>query len=493
MAWHPEFERAFNPQAIAVVGASRADPEARRPGSGGGNFIPGLKDLGFRGRIYPVNPNAEEILGLRCYPNLRSLPEPVDLVMISVARQVVPQVLEECIATNSKNVHLYTAGFEETGTEEGIRLGKVVREIAQQGGLRMLGPNCMGITYVPRTGVTVSAGHSPIGGNVGFVSQSGGHAGSFSRYCPSVGVHCSKVVSIGNAYVFDGADLLEYFATDPETDIICMYLEGIGDGRRLRELVEETNPRKPVIIWKGGLTTDGSRAAASHTASLAGQETVWDAFYQQTGAIRAESIEEMAEVTLALQLLGNPPGRRGVIIVGGGGNSVAAADAFAREGLSVPPLGSTTREALSTLLREAGTSVRNPIDDSGALFNNVPDLEQGLKAIFADPEADFVIPILNIGGSTPTTAQTLQGVVDCLCDLAQKGDLVKPVIPVLSTLAAEPASVEQLNAARNKLLASKIPAFPSLPRAARALSRYMSYHEYQAELAGEALASARER
>ena len=491
MAWHPDFERAFHPQAIAVVGVSRAGPEAVRAGTGGAVFVAALKEQGFPGRIYPINPSADELQGFKCYPNLRSLPEPVDLVMVSVARDLLPAVLEECIAVDAKNIHIYTSGFEETGTEEGIILGRQVREIIQRGGLRVLGPNCLGVMNVPRSGVAVHLGLPRISGNVGFISQSGGHCGSYIHYGNSIGVHFSKVVSVGNAYGFDGADVLEYFATDPETDIICMYLEGVRDGRKLLELVRETNPRKPLIILKGGLTEQGSRAVASHTASLAGQRAIWDAFFQQTGAIRVGSIEEMAEVTSALLLLSKPPGRRVVVMGGGGGNSVASADSCGEEGLDVPRLSHHTWEVLSKMVPEAGTSVRNPID-AGMLSNSVADLEQALKAIFVDPVTDLVILNLQARALTPTRELTVQEVTDCLISLKEEDTHGKPVVVVLNSLVPEPSSVEQTNAIRRKLIAGGVPVFPTLRSAAQALSRYLTYHEYQAESAADVLTGARQ-
>jgi acyl-CoA synthetase (NDP forming) len=488
MTWHTEFQRAFNPESIAVVGVSRSGVEAERSGTGGAVFVAALKDQQFPGRIYPINPSATELQGLKCYPSLRSLPEPVDLVIISVARQHLLAVLEECIVTNSKNVHIYTSGFEETGNEEGAHLGKQVREVIERGGLRVLGPNCLGVFFVPKAGVAVHLGLPRVSGDVAFISQSGGHCDSLVHYGNSMGLRFSKIASVGNAYVFDGADVLEYFAADPESRFICMYLEGIRDGRKLIRLVKETNPHKPIIILKGGMTEQGARAVASHTASLAGSREVWDAFFRQTGAIRVHSIEEMAEVTSSLRLLSRLPGRRAVVIGAGGGNSVASADACGEEGLEVPRLGDHTIEILGSMVPEAGTSVRNPID-SAMVSSTVEELDRTMRAVFADPVTDLVILNLQARGMTPTRELTVQEIADWLVSTSHEVTKGKPIVIVLNSMVLDPRAVEQVNAVRRKLLDGGVPVFPTLRSAARALSRHISYYEYQEQVTVENVSS----
>jgi len=304
MAWHPGFETAFDPKAIAVVGVS---PE----GGMGTAIVIILQQYGYSGHIYPINPRLApgELQGFKVYPDLVSVPEPTDLVIICVPAAAVPAVLQDCIAANARNVHIFTAGFEETGEEEGIVLGQEIRRVAESGGLRIVGPNSYGL-QVPAARVATIAGISPESGPVAFISQSGGHAIEFTGAAPTFGLRFSKVISYGNAAGFDCTDFLEYLATDNETKIITMYLEGLRDGHQLLRLVREANKTKPVIIWKGGLTESGAKACASHTGALAGREEVWQAFFRQTGAIRVDNLQQMGDVAMAFLYLRPPRGRR---------------------------------------------------------------------------------------------------------------------------------------------------------------------------------------
>jgi len=478
MTWDPRFETAFDPKAIAVVGATR-DTAGAGP-MGGTAFIAALQQLGYPGRIFPVNPNAEEIRGLTCYPNLGSIPQPAELVIVSVPREILPRILQECADTGNRNVHVFTAGFEETATDKGRELALEVRRIAQQGELRMLGPNCMGVAYVPRSRVTVWDGVVPTPGNVGFISQSGGHVGEFCRSAPRAGVYFSKAISYGNAYVIDSTDLLEYFAKDPETDIVTIYMEGIKDGRKLFSQVQSLGPRKPVVLWKGGLTQLGARAASSHTASLAGDRAIWDAFYKQTGAIRASSAEEMTDASLALLYLPPPKGRGVAVLVGGGGNSVWAADICSSDGLDLPTLRPETQERVQRVVPEAGTSVRNPLD-AGMVYRNVKDLEQAIEAVYDDPLVDMLVLVLNVaparGGGTQSWAED----VDYLCRFVSQAPQPKPLAVVLTSWANPQDSLPLASTLQERLLKGGIPVFASLARASRALSRLAGYYEYYRE------------
>jgi acyl-CoA synthetase (NDP forming) len=287
----------FYPRSVALVGVS-----ANPAGFGATGFLMQLRRVGFPGGIYPVNPKAAEIQGLKTYPDLKSIPEVVDLVTVAVPAPRVPEVLEDCIAAGVKNVHIFSSGFSETGEEEGQQLETRITEIIRRGGLRVVGPNCMGI-YVPASKLT-AFGADPAGsGPVAFISQSGGHANFLTRYAQGLGIRFSKVISFGNACGLQALDFLEYLAEDTETKIITMYLEGIKNGNEFTRLVRAINRTKPVIVWKGGLTESGSRAVASHTGSLAGEGRVWDAFFAQTGAVRVNSLEEIVDVVMAFQHL----------------------------------------------------------------------------------------------------------------------------------------------------------------------------------------------
>ena len=483
MSWNPALEAAFHPKVVAVVGVSADAKRNGPPAVGGANFIRSYEQLGFQGRIYPVNPKATEILGLKAYPNVSSIPEPVDLVIVSVPAHAVPGVLEDCIAANARNVHVFTAGFEETGEEEAKELGCRVRQIALRGGLCLIGPNCMG-PYVPQAGIGSFDRVPRESGPVSFISQSGGHCNWFCHHGPDHGFRFSKVISFGNAYVLDSTDYLEYLAVDPETTIICMYLEGVKDGGKLLRQVREINRVKPVILWKGGLTESGSRAVASHTGSLAGQEAIWRGFFAQTGAVRVFSLEEMAESTMTFLHVRPPQGKRVAVLGAGGGSSVASADVCVYEGLEVPTLTQETQAELKKFIPLAGASIKNPLD-TGLLFRNVSLLEREMELVAADPLIDMLIvmPHLDMGGRAG--ANQTDRLVSQLCDFSRDNPYGKPTVIVFQSFANDPWEVELRARLEVELPNKGMAVYSSLSGACRALARLFEYHRFQRELAAE--------
>lgn len=473
MAWDPGLERAFHPQSIAIVGASSTPPPNDRQWGGGYMFIRHLQELSFPGRIYPVNPKATTIRGLPAYPSVTAIPEPVDLVIVAVPSPAAPAVLEDCIKANAKNVHMFTSGYSEVGDAEGKQREQVVVEIARRGGLRIIGPNCMGL-HVPAARISTMDSTPTTPGPVSMVSQSGGHATNFIRYARMRGIGVSKVISFGNGLLLESADFLEYLAQDPDTRIICMYIEGVKRGRRLFELARETNPRKPVIIWKGGLTQAGAGAAASHTGSLAGARQIWDAFFRQTGAIQVNSVDEMGDVVRCLMLLKPFTGRRACIIGGGGGNSVSWADTCNSQGLEVPQLADNTRELLRKYVPPAGNGIRNPLDAS-PLLQDVAAMRHALGFVAQDPNVDFFIIVQDMAWGGQANPERLEETADMLTDFVHNGK-GKPVAVVLG-LPAE----GELRAVAQKLIpkleAGGVPVFSDLPRAGRALEAFTRYQQ----------------
>ncbi|MDP2953689.1 MAG: CoA-binding protein, partial [Chloroflexota bacterium] len=462
----------FNPESVAVVGVSRV----AQPTGGTAQFVMRLQAAGFPGPIYPINPQASTILGLKAYPNLRAVPQPVGLVIIGVPAPDVPPVLEECLQIGATNVHLYTAGFKETGRKEGIRLEKQIKDIAARGRLNLVGPNCMGL-YVPAKKL-ISFGALPEGsGNVAFLSQSGGLAEDYSQYARSLDIRFSKIVSFGNGCVLDATDFLEYLAGDPETRIVGMYLEGIKDGRRFTALVREVNRRKPVVVWKGGLTASGSRAVSSHTGSLAGAEAVWNAFFEQTGAIQAGSLVEMAGVTKSLLHLPPPRGRRLALWGSGGGSSVALADACAREGLEVPVLRRRTRQELQSYVPIAGSSVRNPLDATTSLRDS--ELAgRTLHLLNRDSSVDLIVVNRNVGNH-PEEQEHLKGLIDEVIGFCRQNHKVKPLAVALGSPSQDIPQQSRRLALSNQLARAGVPVFDSVELAARALSKWVGYYEFQ--------------
>lgn len=353
----PTLDFVFHPRSIAIAGVSAKEGMA----FGGSGFVSSLQEIGFPGPIFLIHPTAPAIRGIKCYPSLLDIPDDVDYVISSVNARHVPQLLEDCIARNVKVLHLFTAGFTETGDIERAKMEQAVVARAREAGIRLIGPNCMGL-YVPESRLAMMNGQIPEPGPVGMVSQSGMNAGEFVRYALPRGLRFSKVISFGNGADLKAADFFDYLADDLGTEIIAAYLEGIQDGPRLSQAIRRAGAVKPLAILKSGRTEAGSRAANSHTASLAGSLQVFDGLCRQAGAIRVESLEALIDVTVAFRFVKRLAGPNIVVVGGGGGASVLAADDLAAAGLSVPPLLPETQAELARVTHEAGTSIRNPID-----------------------------------------------------------------------------------------------------------------------------------
>jgi len=484
MAWSRDLDAAFNPGAIAIVGASASNrPVAQYMAPAGLSFARSLKRFGFPGNIYPIHPTANEVLGLKAYPSLHSVPEHVDLVIVSVPAPDVAAVLEDCIAAGIKNVQVFTAGFKESGEEEGIRLEAEITSIARKGSINLIGPNCVGLCYVPRARLAVWDGLTAEPGPVSFISQSGGHTLQFTHYGQGLGIRFSKVISYGNAAILDSTDFLEYLASDPETEIICLYVEGVKDGPKLTRLVRDISPIKPVIVWKGGTGEFGKRAAASHTGSLAGEEKVWEAFFKQTGAVRANSLEELADLVLSFLYLSPPQGHRVGVILNGGGYSVWAADTCGREGLEVPTLSPETQRRLGEFIPAAGTSIKNPLD-AEVLFRDVNRFDKALKLVAADPLIDMLILCIHLDILREAGEEQLKGLAGLLQDFASESTLGKPVAAILDSWGGDTLVREERQRLSTLLPELGIPVYRTLARATRVLPRFAAYHQFVRETKG---------
>jgi len=486
MPLYPGFEDAIKPKTIAVVGASRKPLLF-------GDFVLNLQRAGFPGRIYPVNARAEgkEIHGLKSYPDLISIPEHVDLVTATVPAKDIITMLEDCITANIKNVQIFTAGFKESGEAEGIALEEKLKEIATRGKINVLGPNCMGL-HIPASRITMWETLNLEPGHVGVISQSGGHAGTFVVESTDYGIRVSKIMSFGNAAVIDSVDLLEYLANDPKTKIICMYIEGVKNGSKLTKLVREINKTKPVIIWKGGTTPSGARAAASHTGSLGGEQQIWDAFFRQTGAVKVDGIEELLNEVMTFLHLRLPAGNRLALIAGGGGNSVACSDVCDQNGLVLPSFTEKTHKELLTFIVAEGTITRNPIDIAFAMVD-LDVLMRSLELSANDPNIDFVVfalppGVILLGASKYNKKENMpfedaikkhtKLVLETLTKFDRGNASGKPLVVVLQggLIRFLPGQREQL---RIDLINAGIPTYFSLEQASRAIGKFLKYHQFQ--------------
>jgi len=318
-------------------------------------------NAGFKGPVHPVNLKGGHIGKLRVYPSLKDVPGPVDYVISCVPAQQTLKLLEDCADTGVKVVQLYAAGFAELGQSEGIELQNRLLEIAQRGAVRLIGPNCMGV-YCPSSGMSFSLDFPREPGNIGFLCQSGGNAIYLVRSAAARGLRFSKGISFGNACDVNECDIMEYLANDPETEVIAAYIEGTSDGRRFADVLAKTASAKPVVIYKGGYTEAGSRAAASHTGAVAGSQAVWDGVIRQAGAIRVSSVEDMADALVTLLQVKRPRGLNTCVVGVGGGASVVATDELEKAGLKLPPIPASIQESMQQIIPPAGGMLRNPID-----------------------------------------------------------------------------------------------------------------------------------
>jgi acetyltransferase len=373
----------FHPRSVAVVGASTHD--------GPGSFIGAIKEMGFTGDLYPVNPKADEIAGLKCYHRLTEIPGDVHHVISSVPLRFVEQLVEDAGEKHVKVIHFFTAGFSETGDADAAALESRVLARAQALGMRVIGPNCMGL-YVPKGGISFMPSLAVEPGSVAMLSQSGANAGEFCRTGAVRGLRFSKVVSYGNGTDIRESELLEYCAEDPETEVIACYIEGLRDGAHFMRALRKAAAAKPVAILKGGRTEEGTRAVNSHTGSLAGSLQIFDAAVRQAGAVRVDRMEELVDQTVAFRYLKSLPGPRAGIVGGGGGYSVLASDEIGAGGLQMPALPEDIQQKLRDFTPTAGTSVRNPVDTSvGWGPEGLKPMLDTIRIVAESPNVDYIL------------------------------------------------------------------------------------------------------
>jgi len=462
-------EYLFHPRSVAVVGVSTV------PGNFANEFVlQGLLQCGYQGEIYPVNRRVSEIKGLKAYSSLMDTPGPVDYLYVSIPASSVPQLLKESIAKGVKATAFYTAGFGELGDEEGRDLEAQIVEIARQGGIRLIGPNGLGI-YCPRTGLAFSPTSSNNSGPVGALCQSGGVSLTLIDVCEPRGIHFSKLISYGNATDLNEVDFLEYFTNDPETEIIAAYIEGVKDGPRFVKVLKEAAATKPVLILKGGTTAAGKRAVSSHTGALAGDNDIWNTIFNQTGVIQADDLNELIDLLMTFRFMPPLKGQRlGVIGAGsGGGMSVLTTDVCERAGLIVPHLSNSVREELLKFTAKAGTSVRNPIDCVVSTAYDPKGIGQTIKVVASSPEIDALFIHFDSNGFTYTHGlELLKAQAKSIIQTTQESG--KPTAVVIRPVAKWAEMVSQLE---QKYLKAGLPVYSSETRAATAIAKFIQYHQ----------------
>ncbi len=470
-----QLEAAFHPRSIAVVGASG------NPFSMGYRYLLHLKTYGFRGQIYPVTPHWPEVLDLRAYPALKDAPVPVDYVICCLPAAKVPELLAQCPQKQVKLVHMFTGRLSETGHEDAAKLEKEILRRARELGIRILGPNCMGL-YHPKEGIAFAYDFPQEAGNVGVFSQSGGAATEFIYYAALRGVRFSKVISYGNALDLNETDFLQYLSQDDETGVIASYIEGLNDGKAFLSALGRATRFKPVIILKAGRSSAGARQAASHTAALAGSAQSWETAIRQAGAVRARTLEEMIDLVVSFSFLPPVQGTRVGIVGGGGGRSVLSADEWEEAGFNIAPLPPEIEEEIRKILPELWWGwLRNPVDVSifpeEAHMTNLQG--QILRMMAESPQLDLLIANVAIGGpfSPMELAPILGNQIKDVIEISRK----KPVTVVLNTGALGTEDFDNprwrcLAEQMANLVAAKIPVYSDAAQAANALTHLVNYY-----------------
>lgn len=464
----------LKPASVAVVGASRSADTI------GHQILANLIDHRFTGPVFPVNPKARSLHGVKAYPRIGEVPDPVDLAVISVPREHALQVVEECGAAGVKGVVVITAGFREVGAE-GAALEDRLTAIVRGNGMRMVGPNCMGVLNTAEDvsmNATFAPGMPP-GGRVAFMSQSGALGLSVLDYAREYGIGIAQFVSVGNKPDVSGNDLLEQWERDEGVDVILMYVENFGNPTKFRQLAERIAKRKPIVVLKSGRSRVGAKAASSHTGALAASDVAVDALLGQAGVLRATSIEELFDMAMAFTTQPAPRSRRTAVVTNSGGPGILAADAMEPQGLELVELRAETVERLRPLFPPEA-SLRNPLDMIASAQPS--NYRSALTALLEDPGIDSVVSIF-----VPPLGVRQEDVAEAIVSVAEAHP-AKPVLAVLMGRAGLPEGRAELNAAG-------IPAYIFPESAARALAALVRHREFaeREERPIERLAVDRER
>lgn len=425
----------FEPRSVAVIGASNT------MGKWGyiipANIIAG----GYAGKIYPVNPRENEILERPVFKSVLDIPGEVDLAIITIPAEKVAPMVEQCARKGVKTCIVISGGFSETGGE-GSRLEKEMTDIIKGSGMRLAGPNTMGVYSGPQCLHALMPPVRPVPGKIAFAAQSGNLGTQMLSLGRALGVGFSRFVCIGNEADLKAADYIEYFAEDPDTEVILLYIEGLRDARRFIDVAARTSPRKPIVVLKAGKTRAGARAAASHSAALAADEIVFDGVIKQTGMIEADTTEEMLDIAKAFAAVPRPRGKRVGVLTWGGGWGVVTADALARHGLELVEFPDGLLRQLDEVLPPYW-SRGNPVDLVGTL-----DLSMHFRCLEIISRADVVDSVITLGTMGATSSFQSFAMEGQVADDAM-GDRIKPKV-ITSDFVQELLKVDE--AYRNEVM-----------------------------------------
>ncbi len=444
--------KLFHPSTVAVIGASRKEGQVGR------EVFTNLIDT-FPGEVFPVNPKAEQLEGIRCYDSVAGVPEKVDLAVIAVPARVVPGVLEECDQVGIENVIVVSGGFKEVG-EEGVELEREIAQFARERGINMIGPNAIGVISTGSCLNATFAQEMALPGNISFMSQSGAFCTAVLDWANEAGLGFNHFVSLGNKAALDEVDLIREWDADENTDVILGYLEGIDRGSEFIKVAREVTQTTPIVVVKSGRTEVGASAAASHTGTLAGSDSAYQAAFEQSGVIRVDTIEELFDFGSILAQQSPPESRKVGVLTNAGGPGVMAADALGKYGLELAKLEDETLEKLGGVLSSLA-SKKNPIDLTGKA--NEEDYRKALDYVIADDQVGSVLAM-----SAPAAIFSYPELAEILADAREKTD--KPIVGTLMGGRLPDQAQESLKGAG-------VPNYFDPDRAVRALSALVDYGE----------------
>ena len=454
-----DIDRLFHPRGVAIVGASKKNNNQ------GKMFLDAMNNPRFKGDLYVIHPT-EKVKGFKSYHNLMDVPGPVDHAILSVPAAVTADVISDCGKKGVRSAALFTSGFAEEGTAEGIEMQNRLVETARKGGVRLIGPNCMGL-YCPSTGLNFRHDFPMREGHIGFIAQSGGICMTGIFIADNKRLGFSKAISYGNESDLGGEELLAYLADDPETEVILLYVEGVRDGAKFLKALKYANSKKPVVMLKGGITSTGTKAASSHTGAIAGSSEMWKAAAKQAGVPIVPSMDELFDAAQVFSRLEKPAGKRLGLITISGGFGVFATDVLAEAGLEMPYFTPKTAQILTDLIKRPGTSVKNPVDMATTFFQlkKYPEIFNSLDA---DENVDFFVALLAIEYLT-YLEEELHGWAFVFVDHLIKAfkEMKKPVAVVFFHTILNDKRLEL----EKKFMDAGFPVFPTVERCAHALVR----------------------
>ena len=481
MSLKEQLDNLFNPKSVAVIGASNTF------GKWGYNVLNRVLSHKNGREIYAVNNKEGEVMGMKAYKSVVEVPGPVDFAVITVPFQDVPAAMEDCVRKGVRSAVVISGGLAETG-QEGAGIEREVLQIARRGGIRFIGPNCLGYCN-PYANFCTAPFLPPIEiGRVALISQSGNSGQSILDYGLQMGVGFSKFISSGNEADLRFEDYLEYLGQDEKTDIILDYVEGLREGRRFLELAKETTKKKPIVIMKVGRTDVGTRAARSHSSALAGSDVVLDSAFKQCGVIRVNKLHEMVDVAVALLGQPLPQGRRVGVLSMSGGMAVIAADALRKEGFELPPLSASTMEKLNSMMSRRWSG-GNPVDPAGDFVSY-----QALWPMIEDEGLDAIVVVggvaMTSGYATWAPALMKHATEEVGKQMEEaEFDAIKTTIdlmaehrkPVFFTVGA--ARFETEGKVPLKLKESHLNLYPDPEESAKVLAHLVRYNEYMGSVA----------